>query len=599
MLLLIGFGFIAGAGTAVSPCVLPVLPIALSAGASGGRRRPLGIVAGLVASFTFSTVALVYLISALGLPNDLLRRVAIVVLLCFGVALLIPPLAARVEGYLSRLAGGAGGGHIKRGGESFWSGTLVGASLGLVYAPCAGPILAGVITVSASQSFSVGRLLVALAYGLGSALVLYLMMLGGRRVTSRLARRSGALQMSMGAVMVVVAALMIGNYDIKFENTIARDAPAFLVDPTKGLEAQSSVQKQLRKLRGGRTSALGQAAASEQGQAAAARAGARAAGGPSSAQPEPRLPVLGRAPEFVGTQRWFNTPGGRGLTLAGLRGKVVVVDFWTYSCINCIRTLPYLKAWYSTYHPAGLEIVGVHTPEFSFEKDAGNVATAIKDDGLRYPVVQDNEMSTWNAYGNEYWPAEYFIDARGNVRHAHFGEGDYAADERVIRSLLAEAGRQTAGLRASAHGAITGAADTTPESYLGAARAQRFLDGSIHEGARDFGPPRDPGRDELDYSGRWHIGSEDAIAEGGELSVGFNARRVYLVMGGGGARRSVRVLLDGSPLAASAAGSDVRRGSVSVSSERLYALVNLPNVQHHTLTLKPEAGTRLFAFTFG
>src|SRR5437870_6189093 len=192
MLLLVVFGFIAGAGTAASPCVLPVLPIVLSAGATSGRRRPLGIVAGLVASFTFSTVALVYLISALGLPNDLLRTAAIVVLLGFGVTLLIPALAARLEGYVSRLAGGA---RVTREGEGFWSGTLVGASLGLVYAPCAGPILAGVITVSASQSFSVGRLLVALAYGVGSAVVLYLLMLGGRRVTSRLAKRSGALQM--------------------------------------------------------------------------------------------------------------------------------------------------------------------------------------------------------------------------------------------------------------------------------------------------------------------------------------------------------------------------------------------------------------------
>jgi len=234
MLVLIIFGFIAGAGTALSPCVLPVLPIVLAAGAAGGRRRPLGIVAGLVASFTFSTVALVYLISALGLPDDLLRKAAIIVLLGFGITLLIPPLAARIEGYVSRLAGGA---QVKRGGEGFWSGTLVGASLGLVYAPCAGPILAGVITVSASQSFNVGRLLVALSYGLGSAVVLYLLMLGGRRVTSRLARRSGALQMGMGAIMIVVGALMIGNYDIKFENTIAHDAPAFLVDPTKGPQA--------------------------------------------------------------------------------------------------------------------------------------------------------------------------------------------------------------------------------------------------------------------------------------------------------------------------------------------------------------------------
>jgi cytochrome c biogenesis protein CcdA/thiol-disulfide isomerase/thioredoxin len=591
MVLLIGFGFIAGAGTAISPCVLPVLPIVLSAGASGGRRRPLGIVAGLVASFTFSTVALVYLISALGLPNDLLRRVAIGVLLAFGIALLIPPLAARVEGYMSRVTGGA---RVARGGDGFWSGTVVGASLGLVYAPCAGPILAGVITVSASQSFSVGRLLVALAYGAGSAAVLYLMMLGGRRVTSRLARRSGVLQMGMGAVMVVVAALMIGNYDIKFENAIARGAPAFLVDPTKGLEAQGSVAHQLQKLRGRRTNALGQAVASVKRPTTAGPVAP-----PSSSRPELHLPVLGNAPELVGTQRWFNTPGGRPLTLAGLHGKVVVVDFWTYSCINCIRTLPYIRSWYSTYHPAGLEIIGVHTPEFSFEKDAGNVATAIGDYGLRYPVVQDNEMSTWNAYGNEYWPAEYFIDANGKVRYAHFGEGDYSTDERVIRSLLAEAGARPGGLRASAKGVIAAAAHTTPESYLGATRAERFVNGEIQPGARDFGAPRAPGQDQLAYAGRWQIDGERATSQGGQLSLSFRAQHVYLVMGAAGAPRSVRVLLDGRPVETRAAGADVHGANVSVASDRLYALVNLPHVQRHELTLVPQSGTRLFAFTFG
>jgi len=184
MALLILFGFVAGAATALSPCVLPVLPIALSAGATGGRRRPLGIVAGLAVSFTFATVALVYVISALGLPDDLLRKLAIFVLIAFGVTLMVPPLAARLEAYLSRFAGMAGGPRTG-GGEGFWSGTAVGASLGLVYAPCAGPILAGVITVSASQPFSSGRLAVALSYGIGSAVVLYFLMLGGRRVIAR------------------------------------------------------------------------------------------------------------------------------------------------------------------------------------------------------------------------------------------------------------------------------------------------------------------------------------------------------------------------------------------------------------------------------
>src|SRR6476469_342997 len=237
MVLLMLFGRVAGAATAVSPCVLPVLPIALSAGATGGRRRPLGIVAGLTVSFTFATVALVYVISALGLPGDLLRTLAIVVLIAFGVTLMIPPLAARVEATMSRFAGRAG---VRSGGDGFWSGTAVGASLGLVYAPCAGPILAGVITVSASQSFSTGRLAVALSYGIGSAVVLYFLMLGGRKVVRPLAKRGIGLQIAMGAVMVFVGLAMLGNYDIRFQNSIAADLPSILVNPSEALEDSAS-----------------------------------------------------------------------------------------------------------------------------------------------------------------------------------------------------------------------------------------------------------------------------------------------------------------------------------------------------------------------
>ncbi len=258
MALLILFGFIAGAATALSPCVLPVLPIALSAGATGGRRRPLGIVAGLAVSFTFATIALVYVISALGLPDDLLRKLAIFVLIAFGVTLMIPPLAARVEATMSSFTGRLG---VRSGGEGFWSGTAVGASLGLVYAPCAGPILAGVITVSASQPFTTGRLAVALSYGLGSAVVLYFLMLGGRRVIRPLARRGIGLQIAMGGVMVAVALAMLGDYDVKFQNTIASDLPSFLVNPSQSLEDTAAARDALAEVRGAPQSALGEAVA--------------------------------------------------------------------------------------------------------------------------------------------------------------------------------------------------------------------------------------------------------------------------------------------------------------------------------------------------
>jgi len=585
MALLIVFGFLAGAGTALSPCVLPVLPIALSAGATGGRRRPLGIVVGLTASFTFATVALVYVLDALGLPNDLLRTLAIVVLLAFGATLLVPPLAARLEGRLSRIAGSVGGIGGARG-EGFRSGLLVGASLGLVYAPCAGPVLAGVITVSASQPFTAGRLAVALAYGIGSAVVLYLLMLGGRRLTAPLSRRSGALQMAMGAVMVVVALAMLNDYDLRFQSALAKDLPAFLVDPTQHLESSSAARRALADVRGAPRSKL----AAQPVHAAAASGAARRLG----------LRDFGAAPEFTDTQRWFNTPGGRPLTMAGLRGRVVLIDFWTYSCINCLRTLPYLEAWDKRYRAQGLTIVGVHSPEFPFEKDAGNVAAAIAREGIRYPVVQDNNLGTWNAWGNEYWPAHYFVDARGHVRYAHFGEGDYGHSEAVIRELLAEAGDRVGATMSGAHGLQPSAGVTTPESYLGSERAERFANGAILPGRQDFGSAPAPAQDQLAYGGTWTIASQTATAgPGATLMLHFGAQHVYLVLGSPGRARTLRVLLDGRRLPNALAGADVHGGVAAISSQRLYDLVSLPADGQHVLRLEPDPGIQGYAFTFG
>jgi cytochrome c biogenesis protein CcdA/thiol-disulfide isomerase/thioredoxin len=579
MALLMLFGFVAGAATALSPCVLPVLPIALSAGATGGRRRPLGIVTGLAVSFTFATVALVYVIAALGLPDDLLRNLAIAILIGFGVSLMVPSLAARIEAAMSRLAGHV---RVRRGGEGFWSGTVVGASLGLVYAPCAGPILTGVITASAAQPFTAGRLAVALSYGIGSAAVLYLLMLGGRRVVAPLTRRGAGVQVAMGAVMVAVALAMLGDYDVRFQNAIASDLPSFLVEPSKSLEETPAARSALAGIRGG-----------PDGRLAEGKAETASRGRPSD------LPVLGTAPEFVDTQRWFNTPGDRPLAMRSLRGRVVLVDFWTYSCINCLRTLPYLTAWDRRYRRDGLTIVGVHSPEFPFEKDAANVAGAIARNGIRYPVVQDNNLSTFFAYGTEAWPAEYFIDARGQARFVHFGEGAYDEKEKVIRELLAEAGHPVSGGRSGARGASASVGVTTPESYLGSLRADRFVNGQITAGTHDFGQPPRPAADHLAYRGHWRVTPESATAAGGSLELAFGARRVYLVLGSPGHNRRVQVLLDGRPIPDRLAGSDVKGGAVEVSGQRLYELVDLPQVEHRVLRLLPDQGVMGYAFTFG
>jgi len=587
MPLLILFGFIAGAATAVSPCVLPVLPVALSAGATGGRRRPLGIITGLTVSFTFATVVLVYVIDALGLPDEIIRDFAIAVLIFFGVTLMIPSLSAWVEGRISRLVGRFG---PRTGGDGFWSGTAIGASLGLVYAPCAGPILAGVITVSASQSFTAGRLLVALSYGLGSAAVLYLLMIGGRKAIDPLKKKVPQIQAAMGAVMILFGIGMFANLDLKFQNSIAADLPSFLVNPTKSLETSSEAQEALANVRNSGT---------EQGAKLAARVSAASEREGKSGAPQSGLPVIAKAPDFTGNQQWFNTEGDQPLTLSGLKGRVVLVDFWTYTCINCIRTQPYLKAWDQKYRSKGLTIVGVHTPEFPFERDAGNVEDAIARADIKYPVAQDNDYATWDAYGNQYWPAEYLIDAEGRIRHTHFGEGDYDETEQAIRDLLAEAGHKPGRGTSNAHGEQPSAGVTTPESYLGAARADRFVNGYIQPGSQDFGKTPKLLPDSLGYGGKWKIDYEKATAEGGDLEIDFNARRVYLVLSSPGRARDVGVELDGKPIPAQLAGSDVKGGKVEVTRQRLYDLVDMPAVGRHMLRLDFDPGVEGYAFTFG
>jgi cytochrome c biogenesis protein CcdA/thiol-disulfide isomerase/thioredoxin len=573
VLLLTLFALIAGAATALSPCVLPVLPAVLAAGTTGGRRRPLGVVAGLTLSFTFATVALVYVIDVLGLPEDITRTIAIVVLLSFGVILLIPPLADRVEAFASGLTGGP----QSQRGDGFWSGMLLGASLGFVYAPCAGPILAGVITVSASQELTAEKLTIALAYGVGTGAVLYVILLGGRKLTDRLAPIRGKVNFAMGAVMVAVALMLATNLDIRFETWLARNAPAALVNPTENVENSSAIAGDLSSLRG------------------SGGVEAKHGGGSEAVAGKP-LPVLGRAPEFSAPGKWFNSAP---LSLAGLRGKVVLIDFWTYTCINCLRTLPHVEAWYRKYHKNGFVVVGVHTPEFPFERIPSNVEEAISANGLTYPVVQDNDYGTWNAYGNQYWPAKYLIDAAGNVRYVHYGEGEYGATERAIRSLLAERGAPRLGAETRVRAEVPSKAVLTPESYLGLARADRFAE-PPRRGTHSYRAPAKLPLDGLAYGGRWTVAPEGATAAGdSSLDLGFRARRVFLVLGSPGTPRSARVFLDGRPIPDGLAADDVNGGVVRVSDQRLYNLVDLPKVGRHQLSLRFAPGISGYAFTFG
>lgn len=557
------FAFVAGAGTALSPCVLPVLPALLSAGATGGRRRPVGIAVGLATTFAVTIVGLATVIDGVGLGPGATRTLAVVVLIAFGIVMAVPALAARVEAPLARLSRLG----PRSAGDGFASGLLVGGALGFVYAPCAGPILAAVIAVGAASSRTVP---VGLAFATGSALVLLVLAYGGRALAGRV--RGPALHRALALVLVLTGVAMATNLDVRFQSAIADHLPAALVNPTHSLETSRAVAGRLDDLRAPSRFAV-----------ASARPG-----------PPTRLPELGVAPDFRGTQRWFNTPGGRPLSLEALRGRVVLVDFWTYTCINCLRTLPYLEAWDKRYRPEGLTIVGVHSPEFPFEKNAGNVASAIEREGIRYPVAQDNDMATWDAWGNQYWPAEYLIDAKGQVRHVHFGEGEYDKSEAAIRALLQEADGRSPGAMATPRAMATPTARATPETYLGLARDEGFRT-PLTAGTRTYKAPGHLNASQFALDGRWHLDDEAATAvRDAEIHASVVAKDVYLVLspppGGTG---TVGVEVDGRP------GPDVHGGVVRVDRQRLYHLVAGAQAGPHELTLRPSPGVAAYAFTFG
>ena len=493
---------------------------------------------GLAATFTVTIVGLATVVDGVGLGDAFTRDLAIVALLVFGLAVAVPKLGDRLEAPLSRLARFG----PRSQGRGFWSGIAVGAALGFVYAPCAGPVLAAVVSVGAASGRTVA---VGLGYALGSSAVLLVLALTGRRFTRRL--RGPTLNRVLGGTLVLTALAMAFQLDIRFQTAIADHLPAALVNPTRSLETSDAVDERLAQLRP-----------------------------PSRYANASGLDDYGLAPDFTGNDRWFNS---RPLTLEGLRGRVVLVDFWTYTCINCIRTLPHLVAWDKAYRDAGLTIVGVHAPEFAFEKRASNVERALRQNGIRYPVAQDNEMATWDAWGNRYWPAKYLIDQRGHVRYVHFGEGDYAETEQAIRSLLAEPGAKSKPGRT-----LTAGAEATPETYLGDARAEGFTS-PPRPGTHTYTPSA-VGRNEFSLGGTWTVDDESATARrDATLRARVLGKDVYLVLSGPG---TVRVRVDGRA-----------EKTVRVTTQSLYTLLSRPRAGVHDLELRFSEGVSGYAFTFG
>jgi cytochrome c biogenesis protein CcdA/thiol-disulfide isomerase/thioredoxin len=544
MLVLLGIGLVAGLVTALSPCVLPVLPILLAGGAAGGSRaRPFLIIGGLVSSFTLFTLAGASLLDALGLPQDLLRDLAIGALLVLAMTLVVPAAARVLERPLLRLT------RYRVGADR--NGVLLGVSLGLVFVPCAGPVLAAVTAVAATGDVGARTVALTLAYATGAALPMLAIALGGRRLAGGVAavrRHAPETRRAAGVLIGATAVAIALGVDQRFTTAV----PGYTEALQEHVERSSAARRELTSLSG---------RVPEEAVAAGRQA---------------------QAPEFSGIVEWLNTPGGRPLSLSRLRGKVVLVDFWTYSCINCLRTLPHLKAWDAAYRRSGLVIVGVHSPEFAFEREPGNVRAAVERLGLRYAVALDNGFRTWNAYGNQYWPAKYLIDRSGSIRFTHFGEGAYDETEHVIRGLLARPGRMAARVADRVP-----ARQTTPETYLGYERLDRFAGGVLPDQEAPYRFPPSLAPDQLAYAGRWLVEDERIVAgRRARLRLRFRAREVHLVLAGTG---SVDVFVDGR-----------RRGAVAVTGiPRLHTLARFARLRDGLLELRVAPGVAAYAFTFG
>ncbi len=606
MLVLLAFAFISGVITILSPCILPVLPIVLAGGSSGGRARPFGVISGFVVSFAFFTLALSAIVQALGVPADSMRYVAIVLIAGFGVVMLVPKLREGFDVAVSRLTSKAGAGAPARRGGGYWGGVPVGLSLGLIWTPCVGPIMASVISLALTQRVDGGSVFVTLAYTLGTALPMLAVMLGGRALIAKvpgLSRNAPRIQKAFGLVMVAMAAVLALQWDRSIQAAVLRAFPSYGAGLT-AVENLAPVRSALRARSG-----AGRAMTAVSSNAAAP--GAAVFAGAGDAAGESVFGDYGAAPEFVAAGPWFNTgtpavgggPAGglpapsAPLDLGSLRGKVVLVDFWTYSCINCIRTLPYLRTWYDSYRDKGLVIIGVHSPEFAFEKVSANVARAMGDLKVNWPVVQDNDYAQWTAYGNRYWPAHYFIDAKGRVRYWHFGEGGYAESEAIIRRLLAEAGAALDKSLVSAPAPVL--SDDTSETYLGYERGKGFASAvkAVADKSVDYRPAGLPSRGEWNLQGRWTITGQFIQPEGaGSLWLRFKAKDVYLVAEPEGADGSVAAFLDGKPAADT---KDLRGGLARPDSSRLYHLVGLPSGGEHLLKLDVKGRVKLYSFTFG
>ena len=555
-------GVVAGVIAGISPCILPVLPVVLVGGAVGDtpavrRRRSLAVVGGLVVSFSAITLGGSAALAALGLPQDLLRDLGLVILGVFGLSLVVPPLAHVLEHPFTRLRGPNPSLRLP--------GLVLGFGLGAVFVPCAGPVLAALTVIGATHRVDVTGVMLTLAFALGVAIPLLAVALAGDELVDRVrSLRALAPRMRMAGGVVLLALTVAIGFNLT--DGLQRAVPGYTALLQRHVESSSFATHQLQTLTGNGTGSLATCGAAE----------------------SQRLQRCGQAPPFTGITAWLDTPDNHPLTLTGLRGKVVLVDFWTYSCINCQRTLPHVEAWYDRYRSSGFVVVGVHTPEFAFEHVVANVAGASRQLGVTYPIAVDDGYATWNAYHNEYWPAEYLVDADGVVRHVHFAEGEYAQTESLIRQLLVAAHPATRLPAPSEVPDRTPTSPVNPETYLGYDRLQYIVgDSPVPDRPATYSFPASVPTGAFALSGTWTIGAQKATAGGGaRLELGFQADDVYLVLGGAG---TVDVAVDGRQT----------RTIVVSGIPRLYTLSSADSLQRGVMTLTLSPGVDAYDFTFG
>ncbi len=578
MILLLAFAFLAGIVTILSPCILPILPIILSSSVdSSGKKRPLGVVTGFIASFTFFTLFLSTIVKLSGIPAETLRFASIIILIIFGLSLLTPRVQLITEQLFSKLAKFV---PRQKSRSGFFGGLLIGFSVGLLWTPCVGPILASVISLAITGSISSQALLITLAYSAGTAIPMFIIILAGSTALKKvpwLLKNTARIQKAFGILMIATAIGIYFNVDRRFQTFILETFPNYGVGLTK-FEDNELIKKQLEDIN-----------TKPQNQ--------DLIGKPMNIS-EDLGPI---APEIIPGGIWFNS---QPLTLSELKskGKVVLIDFWTYSCINCQRTLPYLRSWHEKYQNQGLVIIGVHSPEFEFEKDKDNVASAIEDFELKYPIVQDNDFATWRTYGNRYWPAKYLIDKNGRIRYHHFGEGKYQETEMEIQKLLKETGvQESAGLTILEEQTPRG--PLTPETYLGTLRLDRFASSQkTANGKKSYTISQNIPEDYFSLGGAWTLADEYAQSQkGSALELNFFADKVFLVVTPKTHSDQIKIFLDGKIVDDAVGGSEVKNGIVTATEAKLYNLIDLKGKKgNHILRLEFQTeGTQIYAFTFG